>query len=133
MTDQPQNSLTIEQIIGISEKVNEWDTSSTTSLREYCYGRYVPESSSSYTSFIITLTPNKYPFIRKVKSVDILVEFNGSNHSRSVLGKYYGIDWPAAIKLYNTARETALKNNKNKVENSRQEGVKLAQSLLEKK
>ncbi len=131
MTNQPQNSLTIEQILGISDKVDTWDTP-VTSLREYCYGRYVPKSAI-YTSFIITMTPHKLPFIRKVRSVDFVVEFNGSNSTRSVLGKYYGVDWPAAIKLYNNARENALKNNRENIEKSKQEGIKYAQSVLEKK
>lgn len=130
MTDQPQNSLTIEQILEIAGKVPTW-TSYESSLTERCWGRYTPESS--YAAFTVTITPRKYPFIRKVKSVDLEVEFHGSNSTSSPLAKYYHVDWPAAIKLYNNARDSAIKNNLKKIEESRQEGIKCAQSILGKK
>ncbi len=135
MTDQPQNSLNIEQILEIAGKVENWDASCCKNLEEVegCWGRINLDKNSIFCSFGITLKPNKSYFLKKLESIDLYINYRDKNSSELDLAHYYKVDWPAAISLYLVARENAFKRNLQAAEKRKQEGIDYAKSILGEK
>lgn len=128
--DPVKNELSIEEILAVAEKVETWNTGDADGLMTPCYGNYFPEKG--LVRFGVNMRPQVSFLLKKVKSVDLYVEYRGSNSTTSVLAKYYAVDWPAAIKMYEVARENAKNNARIKLENNLKEGVERARLLAKK-
>jgi hypothetical protein len=124
------NSVSIEEILAVAEKIETWNTSDTENRMTSCYGSYL--TGEGLARFGVNIKPQLSLLLNKVKAVDLYIEYRGSNSSTSVLGKYYGVDWPAAIKMYESARENAKNNIRIKLENNLKEGVERAKLLAKK-
>ncbi len=130
-SDEPvTNSLSIEEILAVAAKIETWNTSDTEELMTPCYGSYFPEKGLA--RFGVNIKAQVSLLLKKVKAVDLYIEYRGSNSSTSVLAKYYGVDWPAAIKMYESARENAKNNARIKMENNLKEGVERAKLIAKK-
>ena len=135
MTDQIQNSLTIEQILELAGKVETWIAPNYKKLEdiESCSGRLKLDSKSIFSSLEFVLTPHKSFLLKKVSCIDLHLTYTAAYGGDSILGRYYNVDWPIAIQVYVAARENAFKNNLSEEEKRKQEGIDYAKSLLEKK